>query len=96
MLMKTFYNIVTGQAAVFEDSAVIADWPTFQETPLELVDAAEQARLMRNALLVETDWWATSDRTMTAEMTTYRQALRDITDQSGFPTNITWPQEPSS
>ncbi len=92
--MKTFYSSVTGQAAVFEDSAVIADWPTFQDTPLEVVDSAEQARLMRNALLAGTDWWATSDRTMTAEQAAYRQALRDITDQAGFPTNITWPTKP--
>ena len=50
--------------------------------------------LFRNDLLAETDWWATSDRTMTAEQTAYRQALRDITDQSGFPDNITWPTKP--
>ena len=53
-----------------------------------------EVREYRDFLLTETDWWATSDRTMTAEMTTYRQALRDITDQSGFPTNITWPIKP--
>jgi hypothetical protein len=35
-----------------------------------------------------------ADRTMTAEQTAYRQALRDITGQAGFPTNITWPTKP--
>tara|TARA_R110000803_G_scaffold205876_1_gene272802 strand:+ start:636 stop:881 length:246 start_codon:yes stop_codon:yes gene_type:complete len=54
----------------------------------------EKARAKRNDLLTETDWWATSDRTMTAEQTAYRQALRDITDQAGFPTDITWPAKP--
>ena len=53
-----------------------------------------EAPSLRNDLLAETDWWATSDRTMTAEQTAYRQALRDITDQDGFPTNITWPTKP--
>jgi hypothetical protein len=48
----------------------------------------------RNVLLSETDWWGASDRTMTAEQASYRQALRDITDQAGFPTNITWPTKP--
>ena len=48
----------------------------------------------RNNFLIETDVWALSDRTMTAEQTAYRQALRDITDQDGFPTNITWPTKP--
>jgi len=51
-------------------------------------------RQKRDALLKETDWYATSDRTMTAEQTAYRQALRDITDQAGFPTDITWPTKP--
>ena len=48
----------------------------------------------RDRLMRETDVWALSDRTMTAEQTAYRQALRDITDQSGFPLDITWPTKP--
>ena len=55
---------------------------------------AERVRRERDQLIAETDWWATSDRTMTAEQTAYRQALRDITDQAGFPTDITWPTKP--
>lgn len=51
------------------------------------------ARQERNRLLAETDWWAVSDRTMTVEQTSYRQALRDITAQAGFP-NVTWPTKP--
>tara|TARA_R110002072_G_scaffold48455_3_gene132629 strand:+ start:141 stop:392 length:252 start_codon:yes stop_codon:yes gene_type:complete len=52
-------------------------------------------RSKRNSLLAETDWWATSDRTMTAAETQYRQDLRDVPDQSGFPNTITWPTKPS-
>jgi hypothetical protein len=51
-------------------------------------------RNKRDGLITATDWWATADRTMTAEQTAYRQALRDITDQAGFPTDITWPTKP--
>ncbi len=51
-------------------------------------------RTKRNGLLAETDVWALSDRTMTAAQTQYRQDLRDITDQAGFPTDITWPTKP--
>jgi hypothetical protein len=51
-------------------------------------------RPKRDKLIAETDWWATSDRTMTAEQAAYRQALRDITDQAGFPHDITWPTKP--
>ena len=51
-------------------------------------------RAQRNILLAETDAWALSDRTMTAEQTAYRQDLRDITDQAGFPDTVTWPTKP--
>jgi hypothetical protein len=56
--------------------------------------AATDVREKRNTLIAETDWWATSDRTMSAKQTAYRQALRDITAQAGFPTDITWPTKP--
>ena len=61
---------------------------------LYFTELCEGVRKKRNTLLAETDWWATSDRTMTPEQTAYRQALRDITDQAGFPTDITWPTKP--
>jgi len=51
-------------------------------------------RSQRNALLAETDWWAVSDRTMTQAETDYRQALRDVPAQAGFPENVTWPTKP--
>lgn len=55
---------------------------------------SEAVRRDRDAYLAETDVWALSDRTMTAAQTQYRQALRDITGQAGFPTDITWPTKP--
>ena len=57
--------------------------------------AAEEARNKRNNLLAATDWTAMPDApTQATEMTAYRQALRDITSQSGWPTTINWPTEP--
>ena len=56
---------------------------------------AAEARDKRNNLLAATDWTANSDVTMTTEMTAYRQALRDVPTQSGFPTTITWPDKPA-
>ena len=53
-----------------------------------------EVRQERDQLIAKTDVWALSDRTMTAEQTAYRQALRDISSQDGFPTNITWPTKP--
>lgn len=58
-------------------------------------DQAEDAvRNKRDQLLKETDWMALSDVTMTEEMTAYRQALRDITEQTGFPYSVVWPTKP--
>ena len=42
--------------------------------------AIDNLRQKRNALLAKTDWTSGSDITMSSEMTTYRQALRDITN----------------
>ena len=42
--------------------------------------ALEKLREKRNSLLIETDYLALSDVTMSSAMTTYRQALRDITN----------------
>lgn len=50
-------------------------------------------RTKRNLLIVESDWMANSDVTMSDEWRTYRQSLRDITTQSD-PSNITWPTKP--
>ena len=51
-------------------------------------------RQERNALLAETDWWAVADRTMTQAEIDYRQALRDVPAQAGFPENVIWPTKP--
>lgn len=54
----------------------------------------QPVRDKRNALLAETDWWAVSDRTMAQTETDYRQALRDVPQQEGFPFDVTWPTKP--
>jgi len=51
------------------------------------------ARTKRDTLLSESDIHALADR-ITDEWRTYRQALRDIPNQSGFPDDITWPNKP--
>lgn len=58
----------------------------------ELVQAAS---IKRWTLLSETDWLACSDVTMGKDWLAYRQALRDITEQDGYPQNINWPVKPS-
>lgn len=52
----------------------------------------------RNALLAESDWTQLADVPLSAEQkaawASYRQELRDLTDQPGFPDNIAWPVKP--
>ena len=55
---------------------------------------ASRERATRDTLLKETDHFALSDVTMTDAMRTYRQALRDVPQQSEFPNTITWPTKP--
>lgn len=56
--------------------------------------AAAAVREQRDALLAQTDWWVLPDRTATQAQLDYRQALRDITAQAGFPNDVTWPTKP--
>ena len=55
---------------------------------------AIEVRELRNELLTATDWWGLSDHTMTAEQSAYRQALRDLPQQDGFPDNVIYPTKP--
>ena len=59
---------------------------------------AEQAKAVRedrNRRLAETDWTQLADAPVNAQAwATYRQALRDVTAQAGFPWDIAWPEKP--
>jgi len=70
-----------------------------QFTAVEFDMAMEDLRATRNNLLAETDHLALSDNTLSSDMTTYRQSLRDITN--GLTTvedvnSVTWPTKPGA
>jgi hypothetical protein len=74
---------------------------TVEALSAEQIQAASDAkasavRAIRDEKLAETDWTGLSDVTMSAEMATYRQALRDITDHANFPNleDADWPTKP--
>lgn len=73
------------------ESAVTEVW-----TVTDFSNDEKEARIRghRNYLLAETDLYALSDMTLTESMTTYRQALRDVPQQSDFPATVTWPTKP--
>lgn len=58
-------------------------------------DKAVLARARRDSLLSESDWTQVADAPVDkAAWATYRQELRDIPAQEGFPNTINWPTEP--
>jgi len=79
-------------------------WSAVSAKKTELINA-EPMRLLReerDRRLAATDWWASSDLTMSSDRTTYRQALRDLPanqtptiDGEGALQNVTWPTKPS-
>lgn len=69
-----------------------------QDAAYRAAKDAEQSKAVRedrNRRLAECDWTQLSDAPVDAtEWATYRQELRDITSQAGFPWEITWPEQP--
>jgi hypothetical protein len=65
---------------------------------LPLDQAERNIRSRRDSLLAETDWIVIKSyergQNIPAEWELYRQALRDITAQAGFPYEVTWPTKP--
>ena len=63
-------------------------------TNLNNAEPLKLLREERNLRIAETDWWASSDLTMSAERTAYRQALRDITKTYSSLDEVVWPNKP--
>jgi len=62
----------------------------------EPVEPAQYARQYRNSLIADSDWTqladAPLDPVVKASWASYRQALRNVPQQEGFPNEIEWPQ----
>ena len=81
--------VVDGDVVIDEDSM-----PP-RATQQELDDyKMTKLRQERNRILAESDWMANSDVTMSTEWSTYRQALRDITDTYTSRDDVVWPTKP--
>jgi len=83
---------------VEQDGELVAVEITEAELQADQDAGYEQSmRDRRNSLLVETDYLFFSDRPAASQaMIDYRQALRDLPESDGWPTNITWPELPAS
>lgn len=64
----------------------------------ESVRQARRIRAIRTAFLLRSDWTqlvdSPLDDTAMVVWQSYRQALRDVPQQPGFPGNVEWPEEP--
>ena len=79
------YHLTWDGSAIVKDDTALIECQTAEKW--------KRVRADRNRKLAETDYLALSDQTLSAEMNTYRQALRDVPTQSD-PDNITWPTKP--
>lgn len=82
------YKYVNGQKVALSE-AEINEFNDGADPELASIIRAE-----RNGLLAATDWWVLPDRIATQEQLDYRAALRNVTDQAGFPDNVIWPTKP--
>ena len=93
-------NIVMDEAPRNIGDEWVLGWTVTEKTQAEIDAVTENIstlnRQMRDYKIAETDWWASSDLTMTAEQTAYRQALRDITSHTNWPhlDEADWPTKP--
>lgn len=81
-------NLAIAQAEAYKGEVTVEDMPM----------SVEDARAERDRLLTATDWTQVLDAPISVEcrnaFRVYRQALRDITEQAGFPDVIEWPVMP--
>ena len=88
-------NLQTGEVTQVPLTAEeIAEREAYERDVLPL-EQLKALRTRRNQLLTETDYLALADSTLTDEMRTYRQALRDLPANTEDPANPVWPTKPS-
>jgi|TARA_A100001515_G_scaffold127714_1_gene113574 hypothetical protein len=80
-----------------DGNQITLDQSLVETAAAELVteNAWSELRSKRSKLLAETDYLALSDATLSEDMRTYRQALRDLPANTTDPANPTWPVKPS-
>jgi hypothetical protein len=104
------FDLATQGCSWIDDKWIVVDIPVLVEEAKqepepepepEPIPAIEQLRLQRDALLSETDWWASTDLIISLPRKAYRQALRDLPatvtpdlDEEGNLSGVTFPVKP--
>lgn len=92
--MSEYFEVITNA-----QTGEVTQRPLTEEEIAALQPTTEQlaseARVKRNVLLSASDWTQVADAPVDkVAWATYRQALRNLTNQAGFPSSINWPVEP--
>jgi hypothetical protein len=90
-------NLKANQPSLFSKwSNETFQWIDSRTDEQKTLNAELVAKSKRNQLLMESDWTQLPDVPLTNkdQWATYRQQLRDITEQSGYPFNVIWPDLP--
>ena len=97
----TRYQVASAVPAVQENgqwytSFTVSNMADEAKTALDTAQAVS-VREQRDAKLAKCDWTQAVDCPLTnkADWATYRQALRDLTKETGFPWTMTWPTDPN-
>lgn len=89
------YRQINGQIEQYAETAPVPSVPEPTEEQQEM-----QVRAQRNSLLTLCDWTQLPDAPLTdgekQEWAEYRQALRDVPEQTGFPDAVIWPSIPET
>ena len=80
-------SVIVSNAGLSEKDAIADSIPTTEQK-------WKRIRQDRNQLLKDTDWWASSDVTMSDAQTAYRKALRDLPASESNPDDIVFPDRP--
>ena len=76
-------------------NAPVPEKPAYNPDEREREQLAKEARNQRDALLADSDWTQVPDAPVdSTAWADYRQALRDVPEQAGFPEEVTWPEKP--
>jgi hypothetical protein len=109
-MSKTFAIVENGKVVnvALSETALADNWIQSDEAqigwdydgtsfiaPPDPAPTAEEIRTERDRLLKASDWTQVADAPVDqAAWVEYRQALRDVTEQEGFPENVVWPTRP--
>jgi hypothetical protein len=86
--------VFTISGAIVKRAYPVVD-KTAEEIQAEVINKAEEVRIERNQKLTESDWTQLADAPVDkTAWATYRQGLRNIPNQSGFPFNVVWDDKP--